>query len=193
MQCRRVQFPSTLLHIEPGPWSLLFEGAMVSKDACPLVHTYVNSRSGSWCLCAWNPALRESAPGSGACDWPRLAMVAVAASIEIEAAEQGGWGGGGAWAGSVGQVGQWGVRVEKVPPRGEIFIYGVGGGASVAVEKKSFTSWGNFLFALPLVGLAAHPRNVWVVYIWLRPGPFGGLDCVVWSRPALSTVRLPAI
>ena len=27
------------------------------------------------------PALRESAPGSGACDWPRLAMVAGAASL----------------------------------------------------------------------------------------------------------------
>ena len=30
---------------------------------------------------AGNPALRESAPGSGACDWPRLAMVAGAASL----------------------------------------------------------------------------------------------------------------
>ena len=33
-QCRRVQFPSTLLHIEPTPQSLLFEIAMVSKDQC---------------------------------------------------------------------------------------------------------------------------------------------------------------
>ena len=29
----------------------------------------------------WSPALRESAPGSGACDWPRLAMVAGATSL----------------------------------------------------------------------------------------------------------------
>ena len=30
-----------------------------------------------------NLALRESAPRSGACDWPHMAMVAGAASIEV--------------------------------------------------------------------------------------------------------------
>ena len=29
----------------------------------------------------WNPALRESGPASGPCHWPRLAMVAGAASL----------------------------------------------------------------------------------------------------------------
>ena len=47
-----------------------------------------------------------------------------------------------------------------------------------------------------LVSSAAHPpvpNNVWALYIWLRPGPFGGPDCIVWLGPALSPVRLPAI
>ena len=50
---------------------------MVLKDQCAPVHIHVNNP------CAWNPALRESAPGSGACDWPRLAMVAGAASTKF--------------------------------------------------------------------------------------------------------------
>ena len=103
---------------------------MVSKDQCAPVHIHVNNP------CAWNPALRESAPGSGACDSPRLAMVAGAASTKFwwgrrskgggvglgggngggprGGGAQGGGGGlkgGGLWA----QWGQWGVRVEKVP------------------------------------------------------------------------------
>ena len=57
--------------------------AGVSTDQCALVHIHVNSASDRWCCCAWNLALRESAVGSAACDWPRLAMVATAASIEI--------------------------------------------------------------------------------------------------------------
>ena len=50
---------------------------MVSNDQCAPVHIHVNNP------CAWNPALRESAPGSGACDWPRRAMVAGAASTKF--------------------------------------------------------------------------------------------------------------
>ena len=50
---------------------------MVSKDQCAPVHIQPNNP------CAWNPALLESAPGSGACDWPRLAMVAGAASTKF--------------------------------------------------------------------------------------------------------------
>ena len=102
---------------------------MVSKDGCAPLHIYVNNGPDSWCSCAWNPALRESNPGSGACDWPRLAMVAGAASEEIPwrrrskgggvglggakggGGDGGGQRGGGLWA----QWGQWGVRVEKVP------------------------------------------------------------------------------
>ena len=56
---------------------------MVSKDQCAPVHIHVNNPCDSWCCCAWNAALRESAPGSGACDWPRLAMVAGAASTKF--------------------------------------------------------------------------------------------------------------
>ena len=100
---------------------------MVSKDQCAPVHMYVNNQSGGWCSCAWNPALRVSAPGSGACDWPRLAMVAGAASIEIVWRRRSkgggvGWGGkgGGGNGGELGggllaKWGQWGVRVEEVP------------------------------------------------------------------------------
>ena len=109
---------------------------MVSKDQCAPVHIYVNNRSDSWCSCAWNPALRESPPGSGACDWPRLVMVAGAASIEIvwkRWSKGVGWGGGkGGGGGATGgglwaKWGQWGVRVEKVP-RGYKFLYtGLGG------------------------------------------------------------------
>ena len=48
---------------------------------------------------ARNPALRESAARSGTCDWPRVAMVAGAASTEVhsisaEVAEHRGGGGG---------------------------------------------------------------------------------------------------
>ena len=57
--------------------------AGVSTDQFAPVHVHVNNAFDSWCCCAWNPPLRESAVGSGACDWPRLAMVAGAASIEI--------------------------------------------------------------------------------------------------------------
>ena len=42
-----------------------------------------------------NPALRESAPQSGACDWPRVAMVAGAAFTGIQCSFCGGGGAGG--------------------------------------------------------------------------------------------------
>ena len=86
---------------------------MVSKDQCAPVHIHVNSP------CAWNPALRESAPGSGACDWPRLAMVAGAAFTKflwgrrgngagVGLGGGGGDGGGGSRGGSVGPMGTMG-------------------------------------------------------------------------------------
>ena len=55
---------------------------MMSKDQCAPAHIHVNNPSDSWCRCAWNPALRQSAPRSGASDLPRLAMVAGAASTK---------------------------------------------------------------------------------------------------------------
>ena len=105
---------------------------MVSKDQCAPVHIHVDNP------CAWNPALRESAPGPGACDWPRLAMVAGAASTKFlwgrwskgggvglglgglgggnGGGNRGGGGGGGGQGGGLwAQWGQWGGRVEKVP------------------------------------------------------------------------------
>ena len=42
-----------------------------------------------------NTALRESAPRSGACDWPRVAMVAGAAFTRIHCSSYGGGGAGG--------------------------------------------------------------------------------------------------
>ena len=42
-----------------------------------------------------NPALRESAPRSGACDWPRMAMVAGAAFTGTHCSSCGGGGAGG--------------------------------------------------------------------------------------------------
>ena len=42
-----------------------------------------------------NPALRESAPRSGACDWPRVAMVAGAAFTGTHCSSCGGGGAGG--------------------------------------------------------------------------------------------------
>ena len=38
------------------------------RERCAPIHICVNNPSGSWCSCAWNPALRESAPESGACE-----------------------------------------------------------------------------------------------------------------------------
>ena len=91
---------------------------MVSKDQCAPVHIHVNNPYDSCCFYAWNPALRESAPGSGACDWPRLAMVAGTASTKIlwrrrtkaggvglggpKGGEGGGHGGGGFLGGACG-------------------------------------------------------------------------------------------
>ena len=108
---------------ESNEYNTCGSASMVSKDQCAPVHIYVDNRSDSWCSCAWNPALRASALGSGACDSPRLAIVARAASIEIlwrrrskgggvgwgvgwGVGAKGGWGLGG--GGSVGQVGTMG-------------------------------------------------------------------------------------
>ena len=52
--------------------------------------------------------------------------------------------------GSVDPVGTMGVEGRKSTLRVETFGYGVGGGTSIAVEKKCFPSRGNFSSALPL-------------------------------------------
>ena len=65
------------------------------KDGGQVVDQREGRRAGGWDA-GWgvgNLALRESAPGSGACDWPLLAMVAGVASTEchcsfVEVAEQ---------------------------------------------------------------------------------------------------------
>ena len=114
---------------------------MVSKDQCAPVHIDVNNPCDMWCCCAWNPALRQSALGLGACDWPRVAMVAGAASTNLlwrrrskgggvglggakgGGATGGAQGGGGLWA----KWGRWGVRVEKVPRGYKSLCTGLGG------------------------------------------------------------------
>ena len=139
----------------------------MSKDECAPLHIHVNNPSDGWCCCAWNPALRESAPGSGACDWPHLAMVAGAASTKVlwrrrsKGARVGGakgggatggggsgGGGGGLWA----KWGQGGVKVEKVA-RG----YGVGEG-QVSRLKKRFRLLGEFFFRPPPGSRKCVPR-----------------------------------
>ena len=88
---------------------------MVSKDQCAPVHIHVNNP------CAWNPALRESAPRSGACDWPRLAMVTGAASTKIlwGRRSKGGGVGLGAGPGGGGVKGGGGSRGGVCGPNGD--------------------------------------------------------------------------
>ena len=88
-------------------------GGGLPRDWYTTCYIHVNNPFDSWCYCAWSPALRESAPGSGACDWPRLSMVAGAASPKFLWRRQskgagvglGGAGGGLKGGGSVGPMG----------------------------------------------------------------------------------------